>query len=149
MTHCVLCETTGGELLWRDDKVRVVAVDETDYPGFCRVIWNPHMTEFSELEAGAREYLIEIVAQVERIIRQVMQPVKMNLASLGNQVPHLHWHLIPRYADDAHFPAPIWGPRARTTAEAVLQLRRSHALGLREAIISGLAHQPHLTDDLL
>ncbi|BBO59499.1 HIT family protein [Mycoavidus sp. B2-EB] len=142
MTHCALCETTGGELLWRDDKVRVVAIDEADYPGFCRVIWNAHITEFSELEAGSREYLIEVVAQVERIIRQVMQPVKMNLASLGNQVPHLHWHLIPRYADDAHFPAPIWGPRVRATAAAVLELRRSRALGLRETILSGLANKP-------
>ncbi len=142
MTNCVLCETAGGEVLWHDDKVRVVAINEADYPGFCRVIWYSHITEFSELEPRHREYLIDIVSQVERIIRQVMQPVKMNLASLGNQVPHLHWHLIPRYADDAHFPAPIWAPRVRATAEAVLQLRRSRALGLPAAIVSGLASQP-------
>jgi diadenosine tetraphosphate (Ap4A) HIT family hydrolase len=37
----------------------------------------------------------------------------MNLASLGNQTPHLHWHLIPRFTDDSHFPQPVWGPRQR------------------------------------
>jgi diadenosine tetraphosphate (Ap4A) HIT family hydrolase len=43
----------------------------------------------------------------------VLQPDKINLASLGNVVPHLHWHVIPRFADDPHFPNPVWGQRLR------------------------------------
>ncbi len=39
--------------------------------------------------------------------------ILLNLASFGNVVPHLHWHLIPRYLDDRHFPQPVWGPRQR------------------------------------
>jgi len=45
-----------------------------------------------------------------------MQPTKINLASLGNVVPHLHWHVIPRWADDTHFPDPIWAPARRADA---------------------------------
>ena len=56
--------------------------------------------------------------RVERAIRRILQPVKVNLASLGNQVPHVHWHVIPRYSNDAHFPLPIWAPRQRTVSEA-------------------------------
>jgi diadenosine tetraphosphate (Ap4A) HIT family hydrolase len=54
-----------------------------------------------------------------------MQPLKVNVASLGNVVPHLHWHIIPRYADDAHFPAPVWAQAARVTDPAVLEGRRA------------------------
>jgi diadenosine tetraphosphate (Ap4A) HIT family hydrolase len=39
----------------------------------------------------------------------VMHPDKINLASLGNMTPHLHWHVIPRFKQDKHFPQPIWG----------------------------------------
>jgi diadenosine tetraphosphate (Ap4A) HIT family hydrolase len=54
-----------------------------------------------------------IVFAVEQVLRELLQPEKINLASLGNQVPHLHWHVIPRFSDDAHFPDPIWAPRKR------------------------------------
>jgi diadenosine tetraphosphate (Ap4A) HIT family hydrolase len=58
-------------------------------------------------------------------VREVMQPDKVNLASLGNVVPHLHWHVIPRYTDDAHFPAPVWAPAVRVTDPAVLAARQA------------------------
>jgi diadenosine tetraphosphate (Ap4A) HIT family hydrolase len=48
----------------------------------------------------------------------VLHPDKINLASFGNVVPHLHWHVIPRFEDDAHFPAPIWGKRKEEGGEA-------------------------------
>jgi len=54
-----------------------------------------------------------ISAIVEQALRALIHPDKINLAALGNQVPHLHWHVIPRFADDAHFPDPIWVARKR------------------------------------
>ena len=44
---CVFCREDGGDVLWQDDTLRVVLADEHDYPGFCRVIWNRHVAEFS------------------------------------------------------------------------------------------------------
>jgi hypothetical protein len=46
-------------------------------------------------------------------VREVMQPLKVNVASLGNVVPHLHWHIIPRFEWDSHFPAPFWAAAQR------------------------------------
>ena len=54
----------------------------------------------------------------EAALRKVMAPDKVNLASLGNVVPHLHWHVIPRFADDPHFPNPVWGARLRDAPHA-------------------------------
>ncbi|OLL33378.1 HIT family protein [Burkholderia sp. SRS-W-2-2016] len=131
---CVFCREDGGDVLWQDDSLRVVLADEADYPGFCRVIWNAHVAEFSDLSGSERDRVMHAVYAVERALRRVMQPVKINLASLGNQVPHVHWHVIPRYSNDAHFPLPIWAPRQRTVSEAMLSARRAQATLLREAV---------------
>ena len=96
--ECVFCREDGGEVLWQDDAVRVVlATGEHDYPGFCRVIWGAHVAEFSDLGEPERAHLMRVVYAVERAVRRVMQPNKVNLASLGNMVPHVHWHVIPRF----------------------------------------------------
>ena len=50
---------------------------------------------------------------MEAALRDMLDPDKINLASLGNMTPHLHWHVIPRWRDDPHFPGSIWGERLR------------------------------------
>jgi diadenosine tetraphosphate (Ap4A) HIT family hydrolase len=131
---CVFCREDGGELLWADDALRVVLADEPDFPGFCRVIWNAHIAEMSDLSDNERAKLMAAVNGVERAIRRVVVPAKVNLASLGNQVPHVHWHVIPRHSNDSRFPLPIWAPRQRTVSEAMLSQRRAKATLLREAV---------------
>jgi diadenosine tetraphosphate (Ap4A) HIT family hydrolase len=110
---CELCTGDGGALLWRDARCRVVAVDEPEYPGYCRVIWQEHIAEMSDLLPEQRLHLVRIVFEVEAGLREWLRPDKVNLASLGNAVPHLHWHVIPRFRDDPHFPNSIWGARLR------------------------------------
>lgn len=124
---CELCETTGGELLWQDDFCRVVLVNDVDYPGFCRVILNRHIKEMSDLEVSERLRLMEVVFTVEKAVREVLQPDKINLASLGNVVPHLHWHVIPRFDDDRNFPNPIWGEAKREGVAPLLDVARLKA----------------------
>jgi len=113
--NCELCATKGETLLWRGQHCRVILVHDTDYPGFCRVIWNDHIKEMTDLPAQMRTELMNTVFAVESAVRDVMQPEKINLASLGNMVPHLHWHVIPRYIDDKNFPNPIWAAPLRNT----------------------------------
>ena len=109
---CELCEGDGGELIWRDEQCRVVCVQEPGYPGFCRVIWNAHVAEMTDLDGSERTRLMRVVFAVEAGLRALLRPEKINLASLGNLVPHLHWHVIPRYRDDRHFPNAIWADGA-------------------------------------
>lgn len=110
---CPLCCPAGELLLWRDDFCRVIRVDEPDYPGYCRVIVNAHLRELTDLDRADQYRLWNVVAAVESTLREIMRPDKINLASLGNQVPHLHWHVIPRWQSDATFPDPIWTRRRR------------------------------------
>ena len=99
--------------MWQDELCRVVLVEDHDYPGFCRVILNRHVREMTDLDAEARQRLMQAVFAAEHALRQLMQPAKINLASLGNMTAHLHWHVIPRFADDKHFPGSVWSEARR------------------------------------
>ena len=124
---CDLCDNDGGVVLWRDERCRVVRVDEPGYPGYCRVIWNPHVKEMTDLPPRERAHCLEVVFAVEATLRQLLSPEKINLASLGNMTPHLHWHVIPRLREDPHFPNSIWStplrePRAADAHQALATL---------------------------
>ncbi len=108
---CVLCEEPGGRLLARSAQWRIIAADDEQgraFPGFTRIVWHEHVREMSDLKSTEQQALMAVVFEVEALMRQHLQPDKINLASLGNHVDHLHWHVIGRWRDDSHFPAPIW-----------------------------------------
>jgi diadenosine tetraphosphate (Ap4A) HIT family hydrolase len=88
----------------------VVSVDEPGLPGFLRVILNRHEREMTDLAERDRAAFMAVVFAVEAHARRCLEPDKMNLASLGNMTPHLHWHVIPRWRDDRHFPGSVWAP---------------------------------------
>jgi diadenosine tetraphosphate (Ap4A) HIT family hydrolase len=138
-TDCALCLEDGGELLARGAALRVVLIDDPDHPAYLRVIWNEHVVEVSDLAHAHRAHLMAAVNAVETALRQVMHPDKINLASLGNQVPHVHWHVIARFVDDAHFPHPIWAARQREPSPARLAACRQKLPELRARIIELLA----------
>jgi diadenosine tetraphosphate (Ap4A) HIT family hydrolase len=132
--RCPLCRHDGGEVLWRGPACRVVLVDEPGLPGYCRLVWNRHVRELTDLSAGERAELWRRVETVERTLRALLGPDKVNVASLGNMVPHLHVHVVPRFADDPHFPAPVWGPPRRAPRAG----RGVDAGLLRAALVRGL-----------
>ena len=132
MADCELCAAKNEDVLVNTPKFRVILVDDANYPGFCRVIWNAHVKEMTDLAITDRSALMQAVCKVEQAIRDVMQPHKINLASLGNMVPHLHWHVIPRYQDDAHFPNPVWAATDRVSAE--VDAKRALLPELREVL---------------
>lgn len=110
---CPLCDSAADRILWQDDDCRVIRVDDPDYPGFCRVIWHAHVAEMTDLLDAQRNHLMKVVFATEQVLRDTLHPHKINLASLGNMVPHLHWHVIPRFSDDRHFPQPVWAAAER------------------------------------
>lgn len=111
---CPICTAQNEEILLQTPNLRVIAVhNEANAPAFCRVIWQDHVAEMADLSAAQRHEIMDMVYRVEAAMREVLQPSKINLASLGNVVPHLHWHVIARFADDACFPAPIWANPVR------------------------------------
>lgn len=120
MSSCELCAATSGDIVWQDALCRVMRVGGDEgkaFPGFCRVVWNAHVAEMTDLAGCDQRHLMNVVFATEAALRSLLHPDKINLASLGNVVPHLHWHVIPRWRDDSHFPLPIWRAAERAAPD--------------------------------
>jgi len=143
---CPLCDGEGGELVFRSDAFRVIRAQEAGFPAFYRVVWNDHASEFSDLSRDERALCMEVVACVENVLRQHLRPNKINLAALGNAVPHLHWHVIARFEWDSRFPGAVWATAQRDVAPDLIS-RVEAALpvleeALRSALEAGWAKRP-------
>jgi diadenosine tetraphosphate (Ap4A) HIT family hydrolase len=139
VSGCELCERQGGTLLWSDDGWRVVRVADTNFPAFYRVVCNDHVGEFSALPAFERRRCMDLVCGVERVLIERLRPTKVNLAALGNVVPHLHWHVIARFDWDSHFPQPIWGTAQRTVQPPPLSWLGTCLEELDEMVVEAVA----------
>lgn len=126
MAGCELCEQEGGIPVFRNEALRVIRAtgdaQSADHPAFYRVIWNAHVAEWTDLPPPDRSRIMQAVAKVEGVLREGLKPTKVNLASLGNVVPHLHWHVIARFDWDARWPAPVWAPKQKEVDDATSRL---------------------------
>jgi len=123
---CPLCDDLGGRLVFDAAKLRVIHAAEANFPAFYRVVWKDHVAEWSDLSPEDRALCMEAVALVEQCLREALAPAKINLAALGNMVPHLHWHVIARFDWDTRFPSPVWSAAQRqldTGREAAIEAK--------------------------
>jgi diadenosine tetraphosphate (Ap4A) HIT family hydrolase len=128
VTNCALCVPGAHAVLWTDDFCRVVLLGDADYPAYCRVELLAHIKEMTDLAPEARLRLMQVVFAVETALRHVVHADKINLASLGNKTPHLHWHVVPRFATDRHFPNSHWGEAMRESQPLALEAETIQAL---------------------
>jgi diadenosine tetraphosphate (Ap4A) HIT family hydrolase len=110
---CVYCTRASENVIWSDEHCRVLHIADSPFAGLCRVVWDSHVAELSDLDEASRSHVMRVVASVEKALREMLMPAKVNLASLGTMVPHLHWHVVPRYRDDSHYPEAIWAAPQR------------------------------------
>jgi diadenosine tetraphosphate (Ap4A) HIT family hydrolase len=110
---CTICDGSEGEIIWSDKILRVVLLNHLDFRGYCRVELIRHQKEMTDLDEVLQLNIMRCVFKVETILRKIFNPEKINLASLGNKTPHIHWHIIPRFKEDTHFPNSHWGEKLR------------------------------------
>jgi len=142
-TPCVLCESVGGLPVFRNEDLRIIQAIEPGFPALYRVIWNRHVAEFSDLTAAERNTCMAAVVQVERALRAQLQPDKINLAALGNLVPHLHWHVVARFDWDSHFPGSIWSIAQRPDNAGKLAVIAARCVDVNRLIAHEMAQFQH------
>jgi diadenosine tetraphosphate (Ap4A) HIT family hydrolase len=113
MKDCIYCSDTTDKVIWRNEFCRVMYIHDSPFAGWCRVVWNRHEEELTDLSEADRNRLMAAAFAVEAGLRKLLAPAKINIASLGTALPHVHWHIIPRFADDTHFPEPVWSTPLR------------------------------------
>ena len=98
----------GEELVWTFPHSVVLLGPWQFYHGYCVVVSRTHARELGDLMDNERRAYLDEMCLVARAITQAFSPHKLNYELLGNQVPHLHWHLFPRSTDDPARLAPVW-----------------------------------------
>ena len=96
------------ELVTTLDSGRVLLQDDAAFRGYCVLAFHRHQVELTELDAPERTALMADLDRIARAVQAVVRPAKLNYAILGNEVPHLHAHIIPRFPDDGWWGRPIW-----------------------------------------
>jgi diadenosine tetraphosphate (Ap4A) HIT family hydrolase len=135
-TGCPLCDSPGGRVVVQAPRWRIVHAQEAGFPAFYRLVWHDHVREFSQLPADDRAECIETLVVMEQAMLRHLHPDKVNLASLGNAVPHLHWHVIGRFAWDSHFPGAAWAQAQRVPDAALLQSVDSRLTAFEQELLA-------------
>jgi len=108
---CQLCSRWNDEPQLRIAELRhthVMLNRDQFFPGYVLLIAREHVTELFHLDPTTRGELMEEVNAVAAALYKVFAPDKINYELLGNMVPHMHWHIVPRFAGDPLWPRPIW-----------------------------------------
>ena len=108
---CPLCNPQNENIIFQNSFFRVIIVDEI--PGYIRIITQKHIKEFSELNDEEAIKLTLLTKNIEKIMLNTLNPDKINIASLGNMVPHLHIHIIPRFINDPWWPGATFCEKKR------------------------------------
>ena len=113
-----------------------LATNQT-YRGQCLLILDlRHATRADELSAKEWAAFCADLHRAEAAIARTVRPDHMNIAALGNVVPHLHWHIVPRYRNDPRWGSPIWPTNLADMPDKRLPANEQSALvqGLRSAL---------------
>jgi diadenosine tetraphosphate (Ap4A) HIT family hydrolase len=143
---CVLCKKLGamseGDIVWRFPHGVAVLGPWQYYHGYCMLIASRHATELSQLPDDARRAHFDEMCLLAHAIEECFRPHKLNYELLGNQVPHLHWHLFPRYTEDPDRLQPVW--LALDRAERDPELKRRLQTGPKDRAVTVAALQNQL-----
>ena len=88
---------------------------DSDLP-WLKVFTNRRIKEFSECSHREKEEIFRVLDIIERLMLEYFNPDKINIASFGNMLPHVHWHITARFKNDSHFPEPMWGTQQRKSS---------------------------------
>ncbi|HWP18606.1 MAG TPA: HIT domain-containing protein [Burkholderiaceae bacterium] len=136
---CELCEQPGGTLVWQDGHWRIVRVADPAFPAFYRLVSQAHHREWTDVPPPERRRGVALLEAIEQVLRQELPQAKINLASFGNVVAHVHWHVVARFPWDSHFPQPVWGTRQREPDAARLRALVARCPAWDEAVRAAAA----------
>ncbi len=115
-------------LVFYESRVSVAKLNpDQAFEGYTFLTLKWHEEELYKLADKDRKQFLEDMSLVANALSKAFKPDKMNYELLGNSMPHLHWHLVPRYTSDPMWGRPIWSGnrrRRRLNEEAYNQLKQ-------------------------
>jgi diadenosine tetraphosphate (Ap4A) HIT family hydrolase len=138
-----LSSVSADELVWTFPRGVAFLGPWQFYHGYCILVARTHATELSRLNDAERREHLDEMCLLARAIEETFRPSKLNYELLGNQVPHLHWHLFPRDAADPETRSPVWLALDRAERDSTEKARLSRGKESRETTIARLRETLH------
>lgn len=125
----------------------VVLGDAQFYRGYCVLLAKDHAREPFLIPRAEALGLFDELCSVAQAIAEITHPLKLNYECLGNQEPHVHWHIFPRYEDDPMSRSPVWERPAKQRLRVLEEHDRSALIAALRAGISRRIPDAHLPGD--
>lgn len=93
-----------------------VEIHESEIP-WLKIFTQKPYKEFSECDGATKNEIFVALERIEKEMIRFYNPTKINIASFGNYLPHVHFHIMARFLDDSYFPEPMWGAKQREGKE--------------------------------
>ena len=98
-------------IIYENENIRI-EIEESEIP-WLKIFTQNSYKEMSEVPAEIKFEIYDLLDLIEKHMLAYYQPEKINIASFGNYVPHVHWHIMSRFKEDSYFPEPMWGEKQR------------------------------------
>ena len=98
-------------LIYENDNIRI-EVEQSEIPWLKIFTQHPYK-EMSEVPGLIKFEIYDLLDTIEKEMLSYYKPKKINIASFGNYMPHVHWHIMARFEEDSFFPEPMWGTKQR------------------------------------
>jgi diadenosine tetraphosphate (Ap4A) HIT family hydrolase len=103
-----ICEGKFPDVIAELPRSWLILGDAQFYRGYCILLCKRHIVEMHAMARSEAHELLDEMLAVGRTLAEVVKPLKLNYECLGNQEPHVHWHIFPRYVDDPMRLGPVW-----------------------------------------
>jgi len=98
-------------VIYENENIRI-EVETSEIPWLKIFTQHPYK-EMSEVPGIIKFEIYDLLESIEEVMLSYYKPKKINIASFGNYVPHVHWHIMARFEEDSYFPEPMWGTKQR------------------------------------
>jgi len=98
-------------ILYENSNIRI-EIEESEIP-WLKIFTQDPYKEMSEVPSKIKFEIYALLDMIEKEMLAYYNPTKINIASFGNYMPHVHWHIMARFEEDAYFPEPMWGKKQR------------------------------------
>ena len=109
-----------------------IEVEPSEIPWLKIFTQHPYK-EMSDVPKEIKSEIYALLDSIEKVMLDYYQPTKINIASFGNYMPHVHWHIMARFTEDSYYPEPMWGQKQRD-AQLILPSFDTFRKVLKEAL---------------
>jgi len=100
-------------IIYKNDLIRI-EIENSEIP-WLKIFTQESYKEFSECPKDTKQQIWNTLDLIEKEMLNYFSPDKINIASFGNYVPHVHFHIMARFKGDSYFPEPMWGKKQRNS----------------------------------